>query len=1475
MSGPTRRSKSQVSEKQKQRSIAYQQLFHLPPDEILVDEFSCALQQKILLQGKLYISQNFACFYSNIFGSETIKILPASDITGVQLAKILFIPNSIKIFTTYESYFFASFLHRDDAYRLLTMISRGESIAHLSPERRKEEKEKEKEKSGRKQTGDENEHNDEDEDDGASVAESPRDAASGDIRSPASRHSLSPDRSPRRVNTSARHQSLLLDNEAKMRAEQERKRKEAIREAHRRISMDEGEQHEDEEDEGVRHRSEETAEEMGFRRRNCKTSSKRSVASPTSPTADEGVISPRRSRRSPPSPAINGDAVKDQRPTRRRSTHETDQIEEDLADLSLDMRRAGKKKKSKKKKYAEFLATASNSSPPPPSRSEQMRSILYARPATVDGGMDPAVKDVLSKFRVKYVLLPGVGSNHLDDPTRRVIHEAPLIRQGSWRAVTRWAILFSDHFILVDYDTNKKKERSNYKIKQQIPLKYLQVDMRPESFQLDALGGAKKKPKLPNLFRLLDNDPRHGKGIGVQYIVSVATEDEKLEWANKFMLAISTWHAHHATDSTQQQQTSPATDTSSGVHGAKTDAAATSPQPSDSFIDRSKPGWYAHFVRGTLPHAIITQDVPLFHALMTTKLKDHINDLDQEHYSLLHLCVLNNTPDLIPLLLSHGIDVSLRDLDGLTALHLSVLLPDRRRCFDCLMSTKAMNVGIWHPPLGDKTPLRYTSCLWLAAIHQHATNPNDAAYYIRALMRNAGPAARDVLDERSTGNDMTLLDYCCYNHGMEHIADLLLELGATVDLLNPDGLSPLSQACRAANRPMVTLLLRNGAQPNLRSFKSGLNSPIFYCTPSAAYPPASSSASPKKSVRRAYLECACELVSYGGRWQDAMRNVKDERARDLFPDPNAQAALRRAEEVWTSDKPLVVENAWESSRQAATTTQQNSRHDFESCCICQTEFTLVNKKEYCRRCGTWICGPCSSKRMLFVGAPAPGHRRGLSSFSAFQSGGRERVCDGCWNLTAHVARMSGVRRAAETPTIQRSSWDEQTPNGMEEAANMHASPETTASSAATAASKVTPPRRHEPSAFKSMKRMDVDSESEVEEAGEGQTRSSPDEEAIQPGSAATATSHADDVDSDASADEAAARGASAKAKQLESARAAQNKPNNSFGGRLLARLTSKRKIETGEASPAADKTQGAATTTAVMTPNADPISARLGQAGSPSDRGMVSPQQNGANHTRHDGDEGDDYTGSSPSPVAASAASATAASNRSVAAAPSRRRRTVALDSDSDSETSSLSTSSTDSDVGPSPRAKARMLVRQRKLSNAAASNKKQNFFQRGLASASVAVKSAGGKMKQAGESVGGAVRKFAATVQEKVSAAAAASSPSPEAQRNGVMDEEVRRAAAAREQRREAARQRLMEKERRAGLHEEAEEDEANAGSVKGSRGKAPALNNQMTDAKQTALRNQEMLNRMERRGEEMEDDSREFHTLVTRLKNKTKQKK
>ena len=34
-------------------------------------DYSCALQREILLQGRLYLSENWICFYSNIFRWET------------------------------------------------------------------------------------------------------------------------------------------------------------------------------------------------------------------------------------------------------------------------------------------------------------------------------------------------------------------------------------------------------------------------------------------------------------------------------------------------------------------------------------------------------------------------------------------------------------------------------------------------------------------------------------------------------------------------------------------------------------------------------------------------------------------------------------------------------------------------------------------------------------------------------------------------------------------------------------------------------------------------------------------------------------------------------------------------------------------------------------------------------------------------------------------------------------------------------------------------------------------------------------------------------------------------------------------------------------------------------------------------------------------------------------------------------------
>ncbi|KAF2315445.1 hypothetical protein GH714_039277 [Hevea brasiliensis] len=102
------------------RSEEYRQLFRLPSEEALVQDFNCAFQESILLQGHMYLFTSYICFYSNIFGFETKKIIPFIEITSVKRAKTAGIfPNAIEIFGGGRKYFFASFLSRDEAFKLI------------------------------------------------------------------------------------------------------------------------------------------------------------------------------------------------------------------------------------------------------------------------------------------------------------------------------------------------------------------------------------------------------------------------------------------------------------------------------------------------------------------------------------------------------------------------------------------------------------------------------------------------------------------------------------------------------------------------------------------------------------------------------------------------------------------------------------------------------------------------------------------------------------------------------------------------------------------------------------------------------------------------------------------------------------------------------------------------------------------------------------------------------------------------------------------------------------------------------------------------------------------------------------------------------------------------------------------------------------------------------------------------------------
>ncbi|NWX82854.1 GRM1C protein, partial [Nothoprocta pentlandii] len=102
----------------KYRSEEFKRQFsHLPESERLVVDYACALQKDILLQGRLYLSENWLCFHSNIFRWETTISIALKDITFMTKEKTArLIPNAIQIATKGEKFFFTSFSARDRSY---------------------------------------------------------------------------------------------------------------------------------------------------------------------------------------------------------------------------------------------------------------------------------------------------------------------------------------------------------------------------------------------------------------------------------------------------------------------------------------------------------------------------------------------------------------------------------------------------------------------------------------------------------------------------------------------------------------------------------------------------------------------------------------------------------------------------------------------------------------------------------------------------------------------------------------------------------------------------------------------------------------------------------------------------------------------------------------------------------------------------------------------------------------------------------------------------------------------------------------------------------------------------------------------------------------------------------------------------------------------------------------------------------------
>ncbi|KAG0668340.1 hypothetical protein C6P45_004799 [Maudiozyma exigua] len=95
----------------------------LNPNEKLIIDHSCALSRDILLQGRMYISDQHLCFYSNILGWVSTVIIPFNEIVQIEKKTTAGIfPNGIVIDTLHTKYIFASFISRDSTFDLITDV---------------------------------------------------------------------------------------------------------------------------------------------------------------------------------------------------------------------------------------------------------------------------------------------------------------------------------------------------------------------------------------------------------------------------------------------------------------------------------------------------------------------------------------------------------------------------------------------------------------------------------------------------------------------------------------------------------------------------------------------------------------------------------------------------------------------------------------------------------------------------------------------------------------------------------------------------------------------------------------------------------------------------------------------------------------------------------------------------------------------------------------------------------------------------------------------------------------------------------------------------------------------------------------------------------------------------------------------------------------------------------------------------------
>ena len=106
------------------RNREFHQLFRsVPEDDLLIEDYSCALQREIIIAGRIYISEGHICFFSNILGWTNTLVISFSEVVSMEKEYTAMVfPNAIAIQTLHARNTFRSLLSREATYDLLIGI---------------------------------------------------------------------------------------------------------------------------------------------------------------------------------------------------------------------------------------------------------------------------------------------------------------------------------------------------------------------------------------------------------------------------------------------------------------------------------------------------------------------------------------------------------------------------------------------------------------------------------------------------------------------------------------------------------------------------------------------------------------------------------------------------------------------------------------------------------------------------------------------------------------------------------------------------------------------------------------------------------------------------------------------------------------------------------------------------------------------------------------------------------------------------------------------------------------------------------------------------------------------------------------------------------------------------------------------------------------------------------------------------------